>query len=449
MKKNSFVHRILAPSPFKLGFLLVLISVAIYYSFHNQKPQILNDYDNRITDTMFHIRGPQATTGEVVIVAIDHKSINKYGQWPWPRNIIAQLTDTIARQEPASISLDVVFAGPDRTSPQNLISELLPHTKNSRTQKTLQKLQGNLQFNYDLLLGEALAKTSSVLAYSFLMDIDGEDQTEGRPASSLKITTAPQNISLAGSDLFVAQKAMVNTPTIAVRAKTEGFLNILADNSGVVRKSPLVMLYKGLPYPSLAVESFRIGKDMDQAVIRLEHKAQTGQQKISGMSIGDTFIPTDEKGQLLINYRGPFQKFSYLSAADILSSQEEHDLADKHVIIGIAAQGLYETHTTPYTYSIPGVEIQANIIDNIIAGDPLTHDSDKEVLLTFILLVAGGPISFGTPCLHTASCWRLGRYCCSVGTTGYKLFFLSAEAGRRHHLSLCLPHSCLSLRWSF
>ena len=119
MKKNSFIKRILAPSPFKIGLILVLISAALYYNFNSQKPQFLHDFDNRLTGIMFLLRGPKPATGEVVIVGIDHTSLDQYGQWPWPRNIIAQLTGAINSQNPASITLDMNFAGPDRTSPQN------------------------------------------------------------------------------------------------------------------------------------------------------------------------------------------------------------------------------------------------------------------------------------------------------------------------------------------
>lgn len=101
--------KILAPSPFKIGCLLVVISLALYFSFGGRKPELLMDLDNRLTDAMFHLRGPQEVTGQVVIVDIDNKSLSRHGQWPWPRNVVARLIDDFFNHLTNVVQVDMTW----------------------------------------------------------------------------------------------------------------------------------------------------------------------------------------------------------------------------------------------------------------------------------------------------------------------------------------------------
>ncbi len=387
IKKN--ILSLLAPSPFKIGCLLVFLSIAVYFSFGAQKPQLLKGSDNRLTDMMFHLRGPQPTTGRVVIIDIDNKSLVQLGQWPWPRNTVARLIDILAVQNPSSILLDIVFAEPDRTSPQTLIAKLLPYTSTEHTRRELGNIQNLAQFNYDSLLGDALSKGPTVLGYAFSLDSGYQGQSENQPFPSINIAIAPPTSSFNDLNLITGKSAILNTPEIAL-AESEGFFNIFPDQYGIVRRVPLFMSYKGLPYPSLALEGFRIGERHNNGIIHLEKKTKSANTGILGISVGNTFLPTDEKGQLSINYRGPYGSFPYISAADILSGKSSHNLSNKHILIGTSAEGIYDLRATPYANIIPGVEIQATIMDNMIAADPMVYDTFTEIGLTYTMLIVGG-----------------------------------------------------------
>lgn len=384
------ISDILTPSPFKIGCLLVLLSLGVSFSFGDQKPTLFKTLDNRLTDTMFHLRGPQPVTGQVVIIDIDNKSLAALGQWPWPRNVVARLIDTLAAHQPAAILLDIVFAEPDRTSPERLIATLLPHTAGAQTRAELQALQTQEQFNHDLLLGEALARAPTILGYAFSLNETLAGHTEERlPFPACNIGLEAADTTFADLTLITGRSVILNTPDVAM-AESEGFFNMFPDSSGTVRKVPLFMLYQGMPYPSLALEAFRIGTGEEKAVIHTAATNQTDKAGILGVSVGSTFLPTDEKGQLSINYRGPFGSFSYISAADILSGATTLDLRGKHLIIGTSAEGLYDLRATPYANIIPGVEIQATVIDNMLAADPMVYDTFTEIGLTYTMLVVGG-----------------------------------------------------------
>ena len=118
---------------------MVIAALCLFYFFGSRKPQILVSFDNRLTDVMFTIRGKTPISGSVVIVDIDDASLARIGQWPWPRNTVAELVSQIHQAGAKVIGFDIVFAEPDRTSPKNhldgiidLLPPLLPMKKETR-----------------------------------------------------------------------------------------------------------------------------------------------------------------------------------------------------------------------------------------------------------------------------------------------------------------------------
>ena len=170
------VLSLLTPSPFKTGCLLVLAAGLLYYSFGQEKPALLTSLDNRVNDAMFRIRGEMTTTGKVVIIDIDEKSLRQVGQWPWPRNTVAKLIRNINATNAKIVGLDIIFAEADRTSPKKFIDELANILPLNISAEEIKKLKANEALDHDITLGNALAETPSVLGYVF--------QTQ-RPGSSL------------------------------------------------------------------------------------------------------------------------------------------------------------------------------------------------------------------------------------------------------------------------
>ncbi len=105
----------LRPTPFKIGILVVIVCNLLFYSFGGVKPALLESLDNQLIDAMFRWRGAQETTGSVAIVDIDEQSLSAIGQWPWSRNVVAQLTTQIANAGAKSIGFDIVFAEADHS----------------------------------------------------------------------------------------------------------------------------------------------------------------------------------------------------------------------------------------------------------------------------------------------------------------------------------------------
>jgi adenylate cyclase len=382
------IPRKLKLSPFKIGCLVILVACLVFHTFDNQKPDLLSALDNRVADAMFRWRGPVKTTGSVVIIDIDEKSLQEIGQWPWPRNIVAQLIRRILAEEPRVIGLDIVFAEQDRTSPIRYVDELqkifsikLPSLKNSAVDPEI--------IDHDLALGRAVASGPTVLGYMFQVNDDGLKKPHELPFPSCRINVQPETTSFRDLALTKAYRGVVNIMDVA-QGQSEGFFNVFPDSSGTIRKVPLFMMLDDIPYPSLALEMFRIGVDRNVFTIHASHQVKASETGLLGISVGQRFIPTDDNGQLSVNFRGPAKAFPYVSAVDILRGQHRFALKNKYVLIGGSASGLYDLVATPFANLYSGVEVHASIIDNLIAGDPFSHDIFTEIGWTYALIIVGG-----------------------------------------------------------
>lgn len=388
MHKKIF-RTIITPSSFKVGFLLVVVATIIFHSFGQQKPPLLEALDNRLTDAMFRWRGAVSPSKDIIIVDIDEKSLRSYGQWPWPRDIVAQLIVNLGKGGAKVIGLDIVFAEEDRTSPKNFIDNLhtlLPHQFSA---DVLTELKANETLDHDLTLGKAIASTPTVLGYVFQTHDDGLKNEADTPFPSGAIRLHPNTMSYADISLLRAYRATINTMAVA-QGQSEGFFNVFPDAAGTVRKVPLFMMMSDVPYPSLALEMLRVGNGLHEATLHISQQRHDWPRNILGVEFGASFIPTDEKGQITINFRGPTHTYPYLAAADVLENKGLNQVQGKFVLIGTSAAGLLDLRATPFSNIFPGVEVHANIIDNLLNNDPFTHDIFTEIGISYTLMVLGG-----------------------------------------------------------
>lgn len=375
-------------SPFKIGCLAILAACLVFYSFGNHKPALLTALDNRVADAMFRWRGPVETSASVVIVDIDEKSLQAIGQWPWPRNIVAQLIRQILAAQPRVVGLDIMFVEPDRTSPMRYVDELeqifnlkLPSLENAAVAPEI--------LNHDLALGNAVADGPTVLGYAFQLFDDGLKDPQALPFPSCRIKLQPDTTPFRDLALIQAYRGVLNNMDVA-QGLSEGFFNVFPDPSGTVRKVPLFMMLDDIPYPSLALEMYRIGVNQKEITIHASHQVKAPKTGLLGVTVGRRVIPTDDNGQISVNFRGPAKAFPYLPAVEVLRGRHAGALKDKYVLIGGSAAGLYDLVATPFANLYSGVEVHASIIDNLIAGDPFSHDIFSEIGWTYALIVAGG-----------------------------------------------------------
>ncbi|MDQ1340403.1 MAG: adenylate cyclase [Campylobacterota bacterium] len=333
-----------------VGFAIAFLMSVLYVFLPSQFQSI----DNRLRDYMFLLRGPIPTSGDVVIVDIDEKSLKELGQWPWQRKKFAQVLQNLATAEAGVIGLDIVFAERDNSNPAKILGEL---------GYPLEGVE-----DYDLILAQTIANTPTVPGYVFKMENDGipSESTPMIPAIFIE-KNKPEN-----EYILEPYRAILNIPIIQENAYSSGFFNTIPDDdSGIIRSVPLVMKHDGVVYPSLSMEMIRILTEANKVYVN--YAEDIGVENIQS---GELTVPTDRYGRLLVNYRGPSFTFPYISALDVYSGTfDPAMIAGKFVLVGTSAAGLLDLRAMPFDNVYPGVEIHANVIDNILTGDFISKPS--------------------------------------------------------------------------
>ncbi len=350
------------------GLVVAVITISLYVLIPSQ----FEIFDNKLRDMLFKNRGTIEHSGQVVIIDIDERSLKEIGQFPWKRNDVAKMVNNLGEAGVIAIGFDIMFPEPDKSSPHRVISELgindiVPKEK---------------QVNYDELLASAVATTPTVLGYTF--DFDGREIHKNKEAPKVPVTFVKIN---KGEHEFIleADGVITNIPVIQNASRTSGFFNATPDSDGVIRSVPLVLTYDSNIYSSLALELARMAFQEDSIDIIYNDFG------IQSINFGGREIPTDIYGRVAVNFRGPSSTFDYIPAVDIIKGDfNTADLEGKIVLIGTSAAGLLDLRIMPFDAVYPGVEVHANVIDNIIAGDfiHLPADIAPGINIVMILIVA-------------------------------------------------------------
>ena len=358
-------------------------------------PQTFFSLNNNLRDFLFNIRGELPQSDQIVIVDIDEAALKQFGQWPWSRTIVAELINKLSNANAGIIGLDIVFAEPDQTSPHRIASMIKNNTANLD--------------NYDLILAETLASTPTVGGYFFTFEENDEDNIP-------LIPTIIVEKGLKNNNSILQPKAVVlNQDVLQEKFYSSGFFNNIPDEGGMIRRVPLIMRYDGMVYPSLVLEMARIYSGVSKVEI---YGDDVGVEKIE---FGDFSIPTDHAGRLIVNFRGAGRHFKYISAADILNGNfETKEIAEKFVLIGTSAVGLSDLRSIPFDSAIPGVEVHANTLDNVLKGDFIYEPSN---VVIYDLIIIWSIVLILILLFSYISSWLLLPVAIGIGYALFHIFF--------------------------
>ncbi len=348
MKRDKKGNRALFLVTIGIGLFSALLTLGVY----RWSPSFLREIDLRYSDFRFKIRGNVKPGLQIAIVAIDEKSINELGRWPWSRRRLAELVGKLADYHPKIVAFDIVFSEPESK-------------------------------DADAMLGVSLQKGNVILGYFFR-----QDSTKGPSTESLNQLKG-SNIKLVNflgkpKSRFLEEFSSVelNLSQIGAHAQGFGFFNFPnPDTDGVFRRAQLLMAYNGEIYPSLNLEAIRhlLGEEI------LLKVAPYG---VDSFYIGQRLIPTNEKGEFIVNYYGPSGTFPTYSVVDVLSGKlPQEALRDKLVFVGTTEIGIYDARSTPFDPTFPGVEMHATVAENILDGRFLIKNNLTEALDIFFLLI--------------------------------------------------------------
>jgi adenylate cyclase len=308
----------------------------------------------RTFDAFQRIDPRKKTIRPVTIVDIDDKSLEKLGQWPWPRTRIADLVTELTRLGAVVIAFDAVFSEPDRLNPAfaaDTFRNLDPETR-----AKLRALPSN-----DQILADAIKASRVVLGESGLPE----------EITALDKTLPVTGIAMLGEEpqrfMFEFPGLLRNVPVLEHAAAGRGLFTIKPERDGIVRRVPMIMQAQGQTMPSLTFEMLRVATGSGTILIKAEPAG------IKSLGIKGIQIPTDHNGQLWVRYARNDASI-YVPAVNVLEKSVAPDMiAGKLVLIGTSAVGLNDIKTTPVSRAMPGVEIHAQVLESTLTGDVISQ----------------------------------------------------------------------------
>jgi adenylate cyclase len=317
----------------------------------------------------------------VRVVDIDNESLARVGQWPWPRSTIANLVTRLGELGATVVVTDIVFAESDAQDPARLIPLLPAVPARSALEAEIGKEATN-----DEKLAAAIGATPTVLGAILTND--------ERPVAY----PAKYGIATAGDDpktlLPSFSSAVVPLPALATAASGLGALNWLPDRDQVVRRVPLVLTLREQIVTGLAVEALRVAQGASTVIVRSSNasgqSAFGAHSGVNTIKVGDLEIPTDPRGEVRIRY-STSERGRRIPAWKVLRGDvDAQDIQNRIILIGTSAAGVGDLHATPVDPAMPGTEIQAQFIEQLLTESALARPDwlrGAELTLTMALVL--------------------------------------------------------------
>lgn len=387
------IKNLFRPSHLKIAVGISILFIVVYLI----SPSFLELLELKTIDTRFKKRAAVAPGKEIVIAAIDEKSLDELGRWPWPRTTIARLIDALTSYGARVIAFDIVFSEPDEHSELKALLSLKERYKAGMPSGFLEYInKAKTGLDSDIQLGKSVKKSGRViLGYFFHFD-KAAAHREGR-----ELSHSYQKVEVlkhGGENVIAASEIESNIDVIAKGAKGFGYYNIIPDSDGSVRWDPLVIKYQDKYYAPLSLSALKAYLGDPPLSLALTDYG------VANIQLGEASIPVDESGRLLINYYGGQKIFPHYSIADIISGRVEKErLRDKIVLVGSTAVGIYDMRVTPFEGTYPGIEIHATVMDNILHKRFTVRPQWFGLLDILVILCIGLFLGLVIPRLNTAA----------------------------------------------
>ena len=315
---------------------LGLFLLAVCLCIRIWDPYPLEELRLRSFDLYQNLSPRKALLRPVVIVDIDEESISTYGQWPWPRTVLADLLTQLYEMQAVAIAFDVVFAEPDRASP----NEAVKHFRD--LDGATRELLGHLPSN-DNVFAEVISRGKVVVGQS------GAHRSNARPSETYPET----GFAALGPDpkpfLIGFPHLLRNLPVLEQSAAGRGLFSILPERDGIVRRVPIVMRAEDRLVPALTLDLLRVVSGSGAILIR------TDESGVRNVAVSGLELPTDHNARIWVHF-SRHDKTRYVSAKDVIERKiGSEQLAGKLVLVGTSAIGLLDVKTTPVHAAMPGV----------------------------------------------------------------------------------------------
>jgi len=424
---------------------ITLAALGVYFfSFLGDRNTPLFDFLKRFEystlDTRFRYRPTRYTPPDprIVVVAIDQRSQEVLGKWPFSRKYFGEMLDALREDGAKVVSFDITFDKPDQSvAPIRALWAKLEADKKAGMPPD-PKLEAQVfelakEFDADAQFAVALRRFGPVVLGNFYLmpqEIQGiDDATLDKYAAMVQWYSLNRNaiIPATGKADFVSllnnfqfegtlySATIANIPELAPPDNDEktavGFFNISSDADGVLRRALLVLPFgrTGNPddfdlYGSLEVQTLRLYLGLKTEQVTVNY----GPAGISTLQFGNKLtVHPDWIGRIIVNYRGPASTYPYHSIADVVNRKfAPGTFKDKIVLVGASATGIGDLRTPPYGgISYPGLEVHANVIDNMLNNDFLIRGVHQELFDLVLIFLFGIPLGIALALVSPRWMW--------------------------------------------
>lgn len=318
----------------------------------------------------------------VRIVDIDEASLDRFGQWPWPRSKIAEMLDKLGAAGVAVVGFDILFPEPDRTSPAAAVKEW---QLDKSTRDRLLQLP-----DHDEVFAKSLQQTPAVLGFA----LEPAKDPKKDPGQSVLPVQRGRFIYLGadqGRWIHRYDRAVTSLPRFEEAASGNGAITFVPEADGVVRRVPLVLQVGTKPVGTLSEESLRVALGARNVML----KSEGPDNGLTEVRIGELEIPTNPRGEMWVHYSKPVPQRT-VSAWQVMAGQVPKELlAGNIVLIGSSAQGLMDLRFSPFGI-MPGVQAHAQALEQALSSRFLVRPSWARGLEAMTLMIGSLILGFMT-----------------------------------------------------
>ena len=423
----------------------------------------LQSVEQRLLDMRFDLRGQRAHDDRIVLVGIDERTLQRVGSFPLPRQSYATVVEKLSAGGARVVAFDATFPTPETNSAtqalHHLQAELGPSAAPALTEK-IRQLEATS--DQDGHFAAALKQAGHVVLGHLFLDQEraknADPKLEEAYFNIVWAKAFPQVLKVKskdGHDFDMGQAWITNGGTVAAGAEANitklaeasssyGFIDINPDPDGTLRHALLILRYRDQDFfPSLALQAVREYEQIPDQDIAA-YIAENGLERIQ---FGSHALHPSHDGTAIINYAGPYGSYKHFSMWDVMSGGVPPEtFKDKIVLVGATAKAIGDLRNTPFQSGAAymGVEIHANIIDNILHSTEagrgfLTRGAREEMIDIAFIIIFG--IGFGFLFARVPPLYSTLSMILILGLFGWFVYFAFAQWGS--WLSFLIPAGTL------
>lgn len=407
------LKRVLFSNWFLYAFLTLGILAGLMFEFYP-----LQSLEYKAYDFMAGLR-QREDVSPVVIVEIDDKSIKNIGTWPWPRSYVADMVRCLSGYGVHTLGIYLLYSDKGLNAGleeiQSIRETLRTAVPSLGKGKSLRKIDGILaesekKLDHDArLMSEVRPAHNVVLPLLFTPgDPEGEELprmpaclkknslrwVKEKPDLKTQLLRFRNPVDVLKDKRLTAREVTATYSELARKAGALGHINLIPDRDGKLRRVPLMINYQGRYFPSfsLQVAAKYVGGRLKDL------KTKGAGDDFSNLRLKSLEIPTDTNFWMLIDYNGLHPTYTKFSFTDVLDGKIPKDsLWKKIALVGITANRLTPMFETPVYPGVPGVEIAASVVENMVNQKHLSRPVWAFALEVLIVLYLGVFLLFVIP----------------------------------------------------